>query len=392
MITWCWGGLEGPLFALLSTLGIGLVVALLEERGGTRCAALAGLAFALAVLTRPDGAVFVAVALIFAAAPMFRGRRHAGRQWLAMLIVFGLAVLAHAAWRIWYYGDWVPNTFYAKMVGLPRESLDMGLMYLTSLCLAPPYILPLTLLLSPFAFREGNRRMSLYLASNLAAYLAFVVSAGGDHMPAFRLSLPLIPICVLLLFASLDNLTRGALRGNVPAVAVVSVLLVAIQIRQPSGEFKDPAAFYGTIIGEYIRDAWPAGSLVALHTAGSTPYYAPENTYIDMLGLNDRHIARRRIPSYRLSWQRAPGHGKGDGKYVVSRRPDYIILGAALGVSVENPWFLSDAELRDIPEFHQTYQKRIVHIDAKPYYGYERMESARTGSVRFIYYERAGSG
>ncbi|UCG31758.1 MAG: hypothetical protein JSU68_08815 [Phycisphaerales bacterium] len=392
LITWCWGGLEGPLFTLLSTLGIGLVLTVLEGRGGTRCAALAGLAFALAVLTRPDAVVFVAVAVAFMAVNLCRGQRYAGRNWLALLVVFGLVVLAHGAWRISYYGDWVPNTFYAKMVGLPRESLDMGLMYLTSFCLAPPYILPLTLLLSPFAFRNENRKMSLYLASNLAAYLAFIVSAGGDHMPAFRLTLPLIPICALLLFASLDNLTRGALRGNVPAVAVVGVLLVAIQIRQPGGEFKDPAAFYGTIIGEYIRGAWPAGSLVALHTAGSTPYYAPENTYIDMLGLNDRYIARRRIPFYQLSWQRAPGHGKGDGKYVLSRKPDYIILGAALGVSVEDPWFLSDAELRDDPEFHQDYQKRIVHINAKPYYGYERMESASTGSVRFIYYERVESG
>lgn len=392
LITWCWGGLEGPLFALLSTVGIGLTLAVLEGRGGTRSAALAGLAFALAALTRPDGVVFCALALVFMAAPLWRRKRYAGRHWLALLVVFGLVVLAHAAWRISYYGDWVPNTFYAKMVGLPRESMDMGLMYLTSFCVTPPYILPLTLLLSPFAFRGENRKMSFYLASNLAAYLAFIVSAGGDHMPAFRLMLPLIPVCALLLYASLDNLTRGALRGNVPAVAVVSVLLVAIQMRQPGGEFEDPAAFYGTIIGDYIRDAWPAGSLVALHTAGSTPYFAPENTYIDMLGLNDRHIARRKIPSYQLSWQWAPGHGKGDGKYVLSRKPDYIILGAALGVSVEDPWFLSDAELRDNPEFHQTYQKRIVHIDAKPYYGCERMESARTGSVRFIYYERVGAG
>jgi arabinofuranosyltransferase len=392
LITWCWGGLEGPLFALLSTVGIGLTLAVLEGRGGTRSAALAGLAFALTVLTRPDGVVFCAVALVFMAVPLCRRKRYAGRHWLALLVVFGLVVLAHAAWRVSYYGDWVPNTFYAKMMGLPRYRLDMGLMYLTNFCLAPPYILPLTLLLSPFALRGANRKMSVYLATNLAAYLAFIVSAGGDHMPAFRLMLPLIPVCALLLYASLDNLTRGALRGNVPAVAVVSVLLVAIQIRQPGGEFKDPAAFYGTIIGDYIRDAWPAGSLVALHTAGSTPYFAPENTYIDMLGLNDRHIARRKIPSYQLSWQWAPGHGKGDGEYVLSRKPDYIILGAALGAHAQNPWFLSDVELRDNPEFHQTYQMRIVRIDAKPYYGYEKMRSARTGFVRFIYYERAGSG
>lgn len=34
------------------------------------------------------------------------------------------------------------------------------------------------------------------------------------------------------------------------------------------------------------------GSLVALNTAGSTPYFAGQHCYIDMLGLNDPRFAQ----------------------------------------------------------------------------------------------------
>ena len=113
----------------------------------------------------------------------------------------------------------------------------------------------------------------------------------------------------------------------------------------------------GAAVGRYISEAWPNGSLVALHTAGSTPYYGRNHRYIDMLGLNDAHIGRRTIKEIRLPWQRVPGHSKGDGAYVLKRNPDFIIAGPALGTQVERPWFLSDLELALNPEFSQRYER-----------------------------------
>ena len=106
--------------------------------------------------------------------------------------------------------------------------------------------------------------------------------------------------------------------------------------------------------------------LVAANIAGSIPYFSDMN-FIDMLGLNDYTIAQRNI-SYDygsffkaavdvkkiftvqgrseiihnitenyLPWQLIPGHGKGDGQYVLSRKPDYIIIGPAEGDI--KPWF-----------------------------------------------------
>ena len=68
--------------------------------------------------------------------------------------------------------------------------------------------------------------------------------------------------------------------------------------------------------------------------------------------------------------QQFPGHGKGDGQYILQRKPDYIILGPAQGLPA-NPefvdsqrvvWFLSDQELAETDEFHKRYQLRKVQF------------------------------
>jgi hypothetical protein len=75
-----------------------------------------------------------------------------------------------------------------------------------------------------------------------------------------------------------------------------------------------------------------------------------------MMGLNDRRIAQRRdLP------ERWRGIEKGDGRYVLSRRPDYVQLGSFLGSEV--PLFLSDIELFALEEFHRRYELVRFEID-----------------------------
>jgi hypothetical protein len=98
--------------------------------------------------------------------------------------------------------------------------------------------------------------------------------------------------------------------------------------------------------------------VVAASTAGSTPYFAPSLRFIDLLGLNDREIAGRRIDGIQARLQVFPGHAKGDGAYVLRRAPDVVILGPAEGYLGGNPraWFLSDFELLTSPGFRALYR------------------------------------
>ena len=202
-------------------------------------------------------------------------------------------------------------------------------------------------------------------------------------MPSFRLLLPVMPLMSVMLPMALSPAVRSDGHGITAGVTLVLVIATNLQVfdrgLNPQGE--DPAARAGTIVGKYIAGAWPAGSLIALNTAGSTPYFAGSHRYIDMLGLNDPTIARRDIAKIDLPWQRIPGHLKGDGDYVLSRRPDFIIIGPAEGVVSARPQFLSDLELNENPRFHREYSASRVSLDPE---GHALPE----GGLIFTYYRR----
>lgn len=151
----------------------------------------------------------------------------------------------------------------------------------------------------------------------------------------------------LLVVASLPVLLDPGIRGA----------------RQP-----DPAVRLGRAVGEWLRDNYPDTTRVATNGAGSLPYFA-RLPVIDMLGLTDRHIARA-VPD-RSQWT---GHEKGDGAYVLRRRPQIIILGGPEGS--EEPWpFPGDRQIAASPAFRAVYRMRRVALDGFDFVFYERTET-----------------
>ncbi len=113
-------GLETSLFTFLSVLGFVIVIGGLAEpsrllRGG--------LIFGVAALTRPDGPLLAAGAGLFVLLSSRAGPRGA--------VAFGAGFLGvwlpYIAWKIWYYGDFFPNTYYAKSASVAWYS--QGLTY-----------------------------------------------------------------------------------------------------------------------------------------------------------------------------------------------------------------------------------------------------------------------
>ncbi|HVP06263.1 MAG TPA: hypothetical protein VMS71_00370, partial [Candidatus Acidoferrum sp.] len=75
------------------------------------------------------------------------------------------------------------------------------------------------------------------------------------------------------------------------------------------------------------------------------------------LGLNDVAIAHRKVDDMGSGMA---GHEKGDGAYVLSRRPALIQFSSSIG-GVQ-PYFRSDIELYDNPVFHEQYSLKTVWI------------------------------
>src|ERR1044072_2336452 len=101
-------GLETSCFTFLVTLAYVLAVAPAAPAWS------AGVALALAALTRPDGIVFVPFFMLY----MVLARPRRMRSGLECAGAFLTLWLLYVAWKIHYYGDFFPNTYYAKSASL----------------------------------------------------------------------------------------------------------------------------------------------------------------------------------------------------------------------------------------------------------------------------------
>ena len=357
---WLLGGLETVMVAALLMGGVAcLIPALTDTDGASRARPLlGGILLGCATLTRPD-AVVASFACIAGMVVLGPGTL-AQRLRLAEIATAGAAfvVVPHLAWRYSYYGDLLPNTYYAK-VGVPVWiRLPNGLPYLLRALVDMPPLLIAGLLFVEAALKRSLTPTMTWLAGAIGLHILYVLWAGGDHMPGARLMLPVVGLAVVLaalLLAALPDADRiPRLAGGVAA----ALLCLALFPQQAM----DRAAFEGGVVGRHLNATEKPGTLVALNTAGSTPYYAPDLRYIDMLGLVDHTIARRNPVPF-LTWrQNTAGHSKGDGLYVLSRKPDIILLGGAAGETADNPWFLSDVEIVASPEFKRCYKLESIGV------------------------------
>jgi len=390
LVLWSVGGLESVLFSLFVTSG--MLIGIEGERSVRRFA-ISGLLLALATLTRPDGGLLFLILLAYYFVYSTRDREIALKQLAAFAVAYLGLVLPHVIWQYSYYGHLVPNTWYVKG-DFSFERAWLGCLYLFDWAVSPPYLLPFFVIALGYRFATRNWERSLTLLTLTAAiYLAYVISVGGDHMPGFRPVTAVIPLMAIATAIALRPLLTR-LRARVAiAVPAAVLILCSLQMVIPGAAFEDsdrwdPAAYSGKIVGEYINDHWPAGTLVALNSAGATPYFAPRLRFIDMLGLNDTTIAHRNPYPHVSFYQLVPGHAKGDGRYVLNRKPDFIIAGPSNGSDVYRAWTLTEYEMARIFEFKDLYGLRTVSIPATRYGKFQQFEDTKSGSLTFTFYQR----
>lgn len=191
----------------------------------------------------------------------------------------------------------------------------------------------------------------------LLLYVGFVVAVGGDSMPAFRFFAPIVPLISLVAARSLSIIRS---RPVMLAAAIIIASYGVVQWRTDPQIYdhirNDKVAYYGKQVGLYLKSQLPSGALIATNTAGSIPYYSELPT-VDMLGLNDLTIAHREISDM---GSHTAGHEKGDGDYVLSRRPIAIQFGSALGQPL--PMFRGDVEIYNDVRFGREYRAAIFTL------------------------------
>ena len=358
---WLSSGMEVLLFTFLVLLSFLYHFFLAEkENPKTFQLLLLGVFLALCSLTRPEGLLIAGIVL---AQRLLKVRIGSWRVFFFSFLSFAIIYLPYFAWRFVYYGYPLPNTFYTK-VGSNAEQIARGIIYLHDF-LSPAFLLA-ALALVPFVtlrWFRAYRELSI-LPIALIFYTAYIVVVGGDIMPAFRFFTPLLPLLSLLAAIALNSLPGpkkpAAIVAFILSVAVVGYNLYEIRHdRHIDYRIKiDQVAARGREVGIWLRLNSRSNAVLATNTAGSIPYFSRLKT-IDMLGLNDLHIAHRPIAGLGKG---SAGHEKGDGVYVLSRRPDYIHMGSSLGSIRPDHDFLSDEEIFAQPLFHRLYELQVIAL------------------------------
>ena len=267
-----------------------------------------GVLLALAVMTRPDAALAFVVAL---ATLMIR--RRPAREWLRLGAAFAVLYAPYFLWRAWYYGDWLPNTFYAKSGDL--SYYHQGLAYTAQFL--GRYNLWLLLLLPVMAFallwKRGLKAPGFVApcAAFVVLYSCYVIRIGGDFMEG-RFFIPVLPFVYLLLEWSIRDFNLRRVWTTV-GLALLILSSAADRNRLPEHTIVNgitdertwqPVVEAWLHEGEVMGRSLPAGTMVATDAVGAFGWTS-RLPILDTLGLTDRIVAHQPIT------QRArPGHEK----------------------------------------------------------------------------------
>jgi hypothetical protein len=349
-------GLEHPLLVALLIWAIVLCRPLMESDDlGWRQLWGPGLLLGLSCAVRPDAPLLVGMVIIAVAVGAGLSRK---RLWIAVrlgvfpAVCFGALLL----FRRLYYSDWVPNTYYAK-VALTAERLARGWDYVSAggwPFLGLLVLVGIAVVVSAVDRRFARRALLSLLP--LVAWLIYLTFIGGDNMPQRRHLVPAIALAALLAAEVLAWMVERTPKWQLTALGLGLAMVAQVGIVS----FRDPQRakakgnvwmWRGQPAGLFMKRAFGEQQpLIAVDAAGALPYFS-ELPAIDMLGLNDRHIARHRPKSF--------GRGKlahelGDGNYVMRRAPDLIAFHTARGE--RKPMWLSGRQMVRKGEFRKLYQ------------------------------------
>jgi hypothetical protein len=322
-------GLETLLFALLMFLS---VAAYLNHPLRSHLPYLTGILLGLGYLTRPEAVIwacsFVALDLSWA---MLRKENLSERmpEIAKYAGVFAFIVVLHLVWRVSYYGDWLPNTYYAK----GTVNWSWGIYYTRHYLFSAGFIPLIAMFAGPFLLK---RKWTLCISVLIAGTLLYNVMVGGDFIFTGRFLYPLLPLIYIVtqeimrlsIMATMEptNISRHKrILWSAVRVAVLVLFLfgaarswvfarIGVEISRGVNENE-------MRLTEWIAQNTRSTDRIAVIAAGVLPYYS-ENKVIDMGGLTDRHIARYGATDKRCTI----GHQRADSDYVLDRIPEVILV------------------------------------------------------------------
>jgi hypothetical protein len=303
----------------------------------------------ISTLIRIDMVVPYIVFLVFMVVAFPEHRRRNLFWGLSLLAVF---LMSQTLFRLWYYGNPLPNTYYLKVEGysaVTRIAHGLYVLFLFGWNFNwVLFLLPLTV----FLFRRDRSILLIFLV--FIAQVAYSVYVGGDaweHKGGSNRYISIVMPLFFILFVYAISLIRDILIENVKGdsqwasrfadFGVVVFLLIAMINFNTLIDFKSLDRWILIMNPEFVRGnqeyvqialdlkkITDSEAKIAVVSAGAIPYFSNRNA-IDLLGKSDPVIAHKeprhidKITNLELF---RPGHTKWDYDYSVGElRPDVIV-------------------------------------------------------------------
>jgi arabinofuranosyltransferase len=319
---WAVSGMETLFFSALVSYGLFLA----SERKTLFVPILA-----LATLTRPDGGLIFVLIIAYFLFSRSCSVKEIGRY----LVIFGLLIVPQIIFRVYYYHDIVPNTFYAK-TGATIEYLQAGLKYLW-LFMKMYGFGGLLILLPIIIFKSLSSTLRLLLVVSIF-YILYIIFVGGDVLHEHRFFIPLLALFYLTFGAAIILLSNKVWhQNNRIAQSFITIVIlgsIAATFILPQNEMRTSrTAMNGLVtqmrmIAETLNRELGREYSISCPTIGAISYFG-NSTVIDMIGLTDRTIAKEpqvEIPGIKSDWKER----QYNVPYLMKRQPDFILFSTGL--------------------------------------------------------------
>lgn len=268
----------------------------------------------LLFVIRPDGLVAGAALLTV----MWLKHRSI-RRMVPGAVILGFTVACVTAFRVLYYGDYLPNSIIAKsydLAAIPRIAYGAATYLVVFLATSGYLVFPLlaAMLRARGGLVSSWRHATLFsfCAITLALAVLVVIRNGGDWMPNSRLLLQYGPVWIVACMLSIHRLQWSPLRRGALLlwpVAASAALLALKSDKLASLERVELDPFWIQCT-QRLANVIAARDIVSAEALGYIGYHLPRTTFHDPIGLVDRHLARH-------GWS-SPRYGKRDTLYTLS--------------------------------------------------------------------------
>ncbi len=325
---WSLMGMETGLLALLLGAGVYCSLLYLEKLENKYLWSMA-LAFGMAHLTRNESLLFAALAFVYLLPTIRQGKK----QFLLAGALYALFVIGQLAFRYLYYGEFVPNTYTLKLVGMAfDERIKNGFGFIQPYLMETGFIIAVAVI----GLWRKPSNPKIYLFGFFLISVIYQIYVGGDSWNYWRIMSPVIPFLFVVFTLSITEIFDHAsvnVRGAaLITLSVIGLLFANFRFTREMLLFDLPyqniyaRAHVETAIA--LNDLTNENATIGVFWAGSLPYYL-DRVSIDFLGKSDKYIAN--LPpdvlgqSAGFGMNSMPGHNKHDLTYSIQTLlPTYV--------------------------------------------------------------------